>query len=459
MYRRYYRRSGYVRPYYRRSTAALSGRGAYSRYRYSRPVYRKRTYVRKTSTVPAIRGKGGYFATKGAKYGAMAGQYAGRILGAAAGSGFESLTGLGAYDPSRIRSNVFLKGDPPAIRNEPALEGATIIRHREYIGDLISASTANTFQVQSFSLNPAQSQTYPWLSQIASQYEEYMPMGVVFEFKSTCSDAIASSTDLALGTVTMATQYDSTNPPFSSLQQMLNYEYAQSGKVSESFLHMIECDPRQSPLTRLYTRPGDVPGNADIRLYDFGTFYISSSGLQGTSINLGQIWISFQYAFFKPRPLISADVSGASFRMYNPTSNGTSWIGSTSTFVYAPENNINVILASNSIQWPASFSTNTYFIALRWAAVGMAYTTAFPTITPNNCVSLNVYQAGAVNPGVAPASGSTSQTCQSLMFYITTNGNGTTPSVVFSGSGSFLTSTLVDLQISEVAYMDPANYD
>jgi len=88
---------------------------------------------------------------------------------------------------------------------------------------------------------------------------------------------------------------------------MENYEFGASVKPSCSLMHPIECAKAQSVLGDLYVRatPG-VPAGSDRRLYDFGNFQIASNGCQGTSVNLGELWVTYEIELFKPK-VISED--------------------------------------------------------------------------------------------------------------------------------------------------------
>ena len=70
--------------------------------------------------------------------------------------------------------------------------------------------SADVFKIDSYLINAANPKTFPWLSQIAANYEQYDIEGMVFS-----ADAL-NSTKTALGTVMMATQYDVLDEPLNS---------------------------------------------------------------------------------------------------------------------------------------------------------------------------------------------------------------------------------------------------
>jgi len=350
-------------------SASYSGYGA----------YRKR-YVPKRRYAPArryIKGRGSYY-VKGSAGGSA------KIPGVAKVRGDISagyMSGLGAYNISNISHNVLIKPEVPEIRNSLYAEGGTIVRHREYLGPVISSGTANTFKIQSYPLNPAQITSFPWLFQIASAYEEYRPNGLMYEFRSTASDAIASSTNLALGQLMMCTQYDPTDPIFTTDIEMLNYSWAQSGKVSDNVQHFVECDPKQSPLSHLYTRQGGVSSASDIRFSDFGVFSIATNGLQGTNVQIGQLWVTYEFIFYKPKLGDASAEAGGWFHYANASANTP--ITATNPFgtnlgsgIQDRENNLGVVLATVSnaglVEIPKTSAKTAYQITVCWVGAQTA---------------------------------------------------------------------------------------
>lgn len=212
-------------------------------------------------------------------------------VGRKAGDWFGKLFGSGDYT---VKSNSLMTGTDPPIVGQ-ASGRATIIRHREYIQD-ISSSTA--FTLQSFPINPGVITTFPWLYCIAQNYEEYVIRGMVFEFKSTSANAL-NSTNTALGTVIMATNYNVYRPNFISKTEMENHEFCTSAKPSESFMHPIECAVGENPLHVMFVRT-DTPGQGDLRMYDLGTFQIATVGSQATAV-IGELWVTYDIEFLKPR--------------------------------------------------------------------------------------------------------------------------------------------------------------
>lgn len=207
-----------------------------------------------------------------------------------------TITGYGAY---KLHGRGLNPGTQvPKVKNS---KGGCCVQHKEYIGD-VPASVA--FVVAALPINPGQRSTFPWLSQLAENFEEWKPKGIVFFFKSTSSSSVVSTNAVAnLGTVIMGTEYNVNNPVFGNKQQMENYEGAVSTPPSKNMIHTIECSKKQNPLGIYYVRSGDVPDGADQRFYDIGTFQIASVGMQANAQNIGELWVSYDIELIKPRIL------------------------------------------------------------------------------------------------------------------------------------------------------------
>lgn len=213
----------------------------------------------------------------------------------------QALKGFGDYT---IMGNTLTTGgmNPPAIVNSVD-KGEFIIRHREYIQDIIPTED---FTVQcNLPLNPGLFETFPWLAGIAENFEEYEFRGLLFEYVSTSADSVLSAgATTALGSVSMATQYNVLSAPFSNKKQMLNYEFANSTKPSHDLLHPVECKRALTPQTKLWVRTPETDLiDADRRLYDLGDFILATEGCQGAGAvgNIGQLWCTFEIALLKAK--------------------------------------------------------------------------------------------------------------------------------------------------------------
>lgn len=207
--------------------------------------------------------------------------------------------------------------NPPPVFNNSRSNGAVIMSHREYLGDVYSSPTPGQFQISQFPLNPGNEQTFPWLHRLAVNFQEYTLLGVLFEYRSMSADALTGG-NTALGSVIMATNYNAAAAPFTSKVEMENTEFAQSIKPSASIMHPIECSPKQTAIsTTLYVRPSNKQlVNEDIRLYDWGNFFIATTGFQGSDVNCGELWVTYQVALRKPLLLVTQGVQAGYMHVF-----------------------------------------------------------------------------------------------------------------------------------------------
>jgi hypothetical protein len=208
------------------------------------------------------------------------------------------------------------------------------MKHREYIADVVVPATPGNFTIETFKLNPGDTRTFPWLSNVARSFDQYMLLGVVFEFRSTASDSVGAN--IGQGVVVMATDYDAQDAVYSSKMEMENSQYCTSSKPSESCCHIIECDPSVTAQSHLFVRHPGIPVTGDVRFYDHGTFQLATQGLPaGTTGTIGELWCTYQIAFFKPQ-LHNEDSLMVKWRATTNLAVGTP-LGTPSGTVIAPE--------------------------------------------------------------------------------------------------------------------------
>lgn len=228
------------------------------------------------------------------------GSRAGRYLAGKAHRMFKNITGLGAY---HVRSNSLKMGNDVPIINQG--RDFHRIQHREYITSVYSGTldgSYTSFWKQIFEITPTSKLAFPWLSQIAVNYEMYKWHGLAFEFKSNYGDAV-SSTNAAQGSVILTTQYNANATPFASRKQMENQEYTVSAKPSVSQIHLVECDPNNNGKGEMYYTNTGVQGGSvtDQRLNRIGNFTIANEGLQAQNVIIGELWATYDILLFRPK--------------------------------------------------------------------------------------------------------------------------------------------------------------
>lgn len=210
------------------------------------------------------------------------------------GSVLAALMGKGTYT---VNKNTLVH--PSQAEQIPAfgnVAGGTRVRHREFIQDVTGTIA---FTNHNFPINPGNGDVFPWLASTAKNYEQYKINGMIFEFVSTSASAL-NSTNTALGTVILSTQYNSLAPSFTNKQQMENNVYTVSCKPAESVMHPIECEPAQTSVPILYTYSGSIPPSGDVRLYNAGNFQLATVGMQAEAV-IGELHVTYDITFYKPQ--------------------------------------------------------------------------------------------------------------------------------------------------------------
>lgn len=371
----------------------MSGRGAYVQRLQGRGAYyNAKKFFRPLKAFGRVVLPKGTLKAVGGLIGSVGGAGAARI-GRGIGSRISKAIGVGDYTMGGNHNQI------PALESTRAK--SLVVRHREYLGNVITGPTSE-FTIQEYDLNPGLTGTFPWLSQIATGFEEYEFKGLIWEFKSTSADAL-NSTNTALGSVIMATEYDSSRPAFQNQQQMANHEFANSCKQSECMLHAVECKRSVTVLAgHRYVRTGAVPSGDDERFYDHGKFQIATVGQQAANVVIGELWCSYEVEFFKPQ-LISG--LGLQLQTDHYESIGgcdaNHMFGSTSQM--ATGSNLGCLIGSvaaghtgeistdNAIAFPLSVSEGLYMIQIVWRGSTGLSDMQMPTSTPKNCVYQGIW--------------------------------------------------------------------
>lgn len=246
---------------------------------------------------PNVIGRGPYRLTGGVEWGSPNSYFKGKLGGDLVSRDY--VTGSGPYNVKKnsLVSALDLGMSPPAVTNIG--REAFVLRHREYIMDIYSGSgsPATDFKLETFKLNPGNSQIFPFMAAIAQRFQEYEITGMLVELKSLTSDF---STNISLGSVFMAADYNVLGSLPANKQQLENMEYSSSCKPSHSLVMPIECDPRNNSNTHLYIAIDNRYDGGDERLYDWCTIMIGSQGIPSENTPLAEMWITYEVALYKP---------------------------------------------------------------------------------------------------------------------------------------------------------------
>lgn len=306
-------------------------------------------------------------------------------IGKSMWGGIKKFFGRGAYDATM--HNALIHGSdftvPTFSHGGASEEGALCISHKEYITDVYGPTSS--FNNQTYQINPALEQSFPWLSQIAQNFDEYEFKQLMYSYRSTTTD-IGSSTNGQCGTVIMCTNYNAAADPFSDKQSMMEYEGCGSSKTTEHQYHGVECDPSKlSGSPGKYTRANGVVIGQDVKTYDHAQFNFavanSPNGFQNQAI--GEMWVSYTVVLRKPKFFVAKGL-GISQDIYvnNAPTDGGNLFGPAATLLTAVENNIgtqlNIGTNNQAIVFPSGYSGNLEIKIFMEATAGSTWNTGAP---------------------------------------------------------------------------------
>lgn len=400
----------------------------------------------------------------------------GRALGSALATGGRylghkvgKLFGSGAYG---MQGNILAPGEQlPKFANDNN-DDSICITHREYLGDLITSSTIGAFKIDTFPLNPACVQTYPWLSNIAQpNFQQYKFEGCIFSFQSFSADAL-NSTNTALGSVFAAINYDFSDADFTTRNQIENSDWSMSCKPSDSMLIPVECAPRQTGMGGLLYIINDtnVPANADPKTYYLGKLTIGTTGFQAANINIGSLYVTYKVRLYKK--IMTPPLSNALMASFcrSGSSAGANVLG-TATYVNSPDNSCDSIGVTFPTNNTFRFNSKKLIQGMRFAVninwIGVSTASVLgpdPTLSTQSGFttvpgSLNNYQS----PYMSTPNAAVTSTVVSLMMIIEVKNDTINNDWEFSPTGfvppaSCLTNIHI-WQITSNAYSRIGYYD
>lgn len=234
-------------------------------------------------------------------------------LGTMAGGAVSRLLGQGDYE---VSTNSLIAPGSSHLNSATVVMGpdgrrGIRIQEREFIANVTGTTS---FVNKAYLINPANAATFPWLSTVAQNFDEWRPNGIAFSFKST--SAAFNGTNQALGVVIGATDYDALDPSYPTKLEMQSSAYCVSAKASEDFIHLIECDPDERGREVMKCLSGDLgPTGSSLMDYVLGKFQVATEGQSTTGQVLGELWVSYDITFFK-KQLAGGQVGNGLYNAY-----------------------------------------------------------------------------------------------------------------------------------------------
>jgi len=217
-----------------------------------------------------------------------------RKVGSDVGRFLGKIAGVGDY---KVKTNS-LASVGAAVDSAPSFgnRGRGVrVTHREFLGNVVASNIAGAFQNVSYAINPGNILAFPWLCQIASNYDQWQPNGVVVVYKSLSSSYSGTA---SLGSVTIASDYDVYDTAYGSKIEMENSQFCVSGNCARDLIHPIECSLNERFTRVLNCKGGAYPTGDSRRFYDLCNLQVATEGATASQV-CGELWISYDITFFK----------------------------------------------------------------------------------------------------------------------------------------------------------------
>lgn len=275
------------------------------------------------------------------------------------GGGGYHMAGAGSDDMDMAAPQVgsFAEGEVDSVR----------VKRREYLGAIAGS---DALVLRSLVLNAGDPGTFPRLSRMAMNYEQYKMHGLVFWFKSTSGES-TNSANTNIGEIIMCSVSDPAEPNPTNKQQLVETDGSVQAKPSISSCYGVEC----ADVPVLKVRHGDPNESTDsATLYDVGKFFIGIEGANVATTRVGELWVTYDVSLIRARDPRGLDTIG--FKAYFPN------VPQADLFTcIAPAvptvllNSLRVVLSSgNKITFPQFLNEGTFVIAMK--AIGQ------PAVSP-----------------------------------------------------------------------------
>lgn len=359
--------------------------------------------------------------------------------GGALGQRISRLIGSGDYESNTVATNSLINGKGLSASSQFGQSALKIrVKHREFLGDILSGSVAGAFTNYSYPLNAGLRTTFPYLSQLASNYEEYCFKGLVFEFISTASPFLSTS---ALGSAIAAMEYNSSMPAFTSKFAMENSAAAVSTRLDKNLMYGVECAAGANVQNCYYIRQG--ASTLPLTTTDLGLFQFAIAPGAGvpTSSVLGELWVAYDVEL--DRPLLNMDDIG-SCHVYRTGATSLLPLGATSSFTRS-NGSLSLTTVSGTVITPTSVSVgDSLLITVKWT--GGAVTVTYPgTPTLSGCTYQNLLNGNTSANTLSPQGGlaGTNDATYNLTVFCTT----IVPTITFPTGATLPTTATVEIII------------
>jgi len=272
------------------------------------------------------------------------------------------------------------------------------VTHREFLGTVVAHATAGQFKNTSYLLNPGNPVAFPWLSNIAANFDQWQPNGIVVTYKNMSSSYSGTA---SLGTVVIASDYDVFDDIYSNKIEMENSEFCVSANCATDILHPVECNLNERFTRVLNVRDGSIPSGDNKRFYDLCNLQVATQGATANQF-CGELWISYDITFYKEQ--IPKSLVDRSYTMF--LASNVNYTPSTSMLYLTNSQLITTLPNGDSYNGDYLTALNAWGSGTDWLHV-ISTSTAnmcfyFPVLSAGTIFMIRVWINGATNTNVGP---------------------------------------------------------
>jgi hypothetical protein len=163
-----------------------------------------------------------------------------------------------------------------------------VVKHREFIGDV---NGSEDFFLSQFAVNPGLAETFPWLNEVAQNFESYHFRYLRFQYQPQAPTT-------APGTVMLAIDYDAADTAPTEKIELMSLVGAVRCAVWSEIEQRSTADDLKKMAPRLYVRTTNLASNLDIKTYDVGNLFIATVG--ATAITVGELYVEYEVELTSP---------------------------------------------------------------------------------------------------------------------------------------------------------------
>jgi len=270
------------------------------------------------------------------------------------------------------------------------------------------------FAVTQYPINPGQALTFPWLSKEALLWEKYHFEQLEFYYKPEVS---AFAMNGQSGKVMLSCDYDASDSPPATKQQVEDtHPHSDAMPYEECYLALEPKEMYQSSDAK-YVRPGGLPGASDIKTYDCGNLFVSTTGNHDTT-TVGELRVRYCVVFDVPvleNAVGAPQNNSVSSLQDNAFTAVTSTVATSAPLATVIANGLNIVNTLGLLVPPVG----NYLVEWQTAAASTAAITQFTANLRKNAAP--VYGGGLASTDMSTAAVCTEMSMANSAF-VTANG-------------------------------------